>query len=110
MTAQGQAAALASLEREAELLERVTEIAALRDRIVAELRAQGWDVPDAQGNFLWLPTGERTVAAAAAFEDAGIIVRAFPPEGIRISIGEHEAVGTLLETARSLVGDLQVAD
>ncbi|WP_284759977.1 histidinol-phosphate transaminase [Curtobacterium sp. MEB011] len=110
VTAQGQAAALASLEREAELLERVTEIAALRDRIVAELRAQGWDVPDAQGNFLWLPTGERTATAAAAFEDAGIIVRAFPPEGIRISIGEHEAVGTLLETARSLVGDLQVAD
>lgn len=110
VTAQGQAAALASLEREAELLERVTEIAALRDRIVAELRTQGWDVPDAQGNFLWLPTGERTATAAAAFEDAGIIVRAFPPEGIRISIGEHEAVGTLLETARSLVGDLQVAD
>jgi histidinol-phosphate aminotransferase len=110
VTAQGQAAALASLEREAELLERVTEIATLRDRIVAELRAQGWDVPDAQGNFLWLPTGERTATAAAAFEDAGIIVRAFPPEGIRISIGEHEAVGTLLETARSLVGDLQVAD
>ncbi|MBT1540936.1 histidinol-phosphate transaminase [Curtobacterium flaccumfaciens pv. flaccumfaciens] len=110
VTAQGQAAALASLEREAELLERVTEIATLRDRIVAELRAQGWDVPDAQGNFLWLPTGERTATAAAAFEDAGIIVRAFPPEGIRVSIGEHEAVGTLLETARSLVGDLQVAD
>lgn len=110
VTAQGQAAALASLEREDELLERVTEIATLRDRIVVELRAQGWDVPDAQGNFLWLPTGERTVAAAAAFEDAGIIVRAFPPEGIRISIGEHEAVETLLRTARSLVGDLQVAD
>ncbi|MCS6587922.1 histidinol-phosphate transaminase [Curtobacterium flaccumfaciens] len=110
VTAQGQAAALASLEREAELLERVTEIATLRDRIVVELRAQGWDVPDAQGNFLWLPTGERTAAAAAAFEDAGIIVRAFPPEGIRISIGEHEAVETLLQTARSLVGDLQVAD
>ncbi|PZE61963.1 histidinol-phosphate transaminase [Curtobacterium sp. MCLR17_044] len=110
VTAQGQAAALASLEREAELLERVTEIAALRDRIVVELRAQGWDVPDAQGNFLWLPTGERTATAAAAFEDAGIIVRAFPPEGIRISIGEREAVETLLQTARSLVGDLQVAD
>ncbi|MBF4606265.1 histidinol-phosphate transaminase [Curtobacterium sp. VKM Ac-1393] len=110
VTAQGQAAALASLERAEELLERVSEIAALRDHIVTELRGQGWAVPDAQGNFVWLPTGARTVAAAAAFEDAGIIVRAFPPEGIRISIGEHEAVETLLETARSLVGDLQVAD
>lgn len=110
VTAQGQAAALASLERESELLERVAELAALRDRIVASLREQGWDVPDAQGNFVWLPTGEGTAVAAEAFERAGIIVRAFAPEGIRISIGEHEAVETLLETARALVGDLQAAE
>lgn len=109
VTAQGQAAALASLEHETELLERVAELAARRDRIVAALRGQGWDVPDAQGNFVWLPTGERTAVAAEAFERAGIIVRAFAPEGIRISIGEHEAVETLLETARSLVEDLQSA-
>ncbi len=109
VTAQGQAAALASLEREDELLERVAELAASRDRIVAALREQGWPVPDAQGNFVWLPTGAGTAAAAEAFEAAGIIVRGFPPEGIRISIGEHEAVGTLLETARSLVGDLTSA-
>ncbi|OIH95874.1 MULTISPECIES: histidinol-phosphate transaminase [unclassified Curtobacterium] len=110
VTAQGQAAAMASLEREDELLERVAEIATLRDRVVAELREQGWAVPDAQGNFVWLPTGPGTAVAAEAFERAGIIVRAFADEGVRISIGEHEAVGTLLETARSLVGDLQVAD
>ncbi|WJY00669.1 histidinol-phosphate transaminase [Curtobacterium sp. 458] len=109
VTAQGQAAALASLEREDELLERVAELAASRDRIVAALREQGWPVPDAQGNFVWLPTGAGTATAAEAFEAAGIIVRAFPPEGIRISIGEHEAVETLLETARSLVGDLTSA-
>ncbi|WP_092092450.1 histidinol-phosphate transaminase [Curtobacterium sp. UNCCL20] len=110
VTAQGQAAALASLERESELLERVAELAARRDRVVRALRAQGWAVPDAQGNFVWLPTGEGTAVAAEAFERAGIIVRAFAPEGIRISIGEHEAVETLLETARALVGDLQAAE
>jgi histidinol-phosphate aminotransferase len=109
VTAQGQAAALASLEREGELFARVAELAASRDRIVAALRAQGWDVPEAQGNFVWLPTGEATAAAAQAFEDAGIIVRAFPPEGVRISIGEHEAVEKLLETAGSLVGGLTPA-
>ncbi|SIH70118.1 putative aminotransferase [Mycobacteroides abscessus subsp. abscessus] len=58
---------------------------------------------------MWLPTGAGTAVAAEAFERAGIIVRAFAPEGIRISIGEHEAVETLLETARALVGDLQAA-
>lgn len=106
VTAQGQAAALASLERESELLARVTELAERRDRIRAALVEQGWDVPVSQGNFVWLPTGERTAAAAEAFERAGLIVRAFAPEGIRISIGEHEAVAKLLETARRLVGDL----
>lgn len=106
VTAQGQAAALASLEREDELLARVAELAERRDAIVTELRAQGWDVPDAQGNFVWLATGERTGVAAERFEQAGIIVRAFADEGVRISIGEHEAVGKLLETARSLVGGL----
>ncbi|MFS2030083.1 MULTISPECIES: histidinol-phosphate transaminase [unclassified Curtobacterium] len=110
VTAQGQAAALASLERESELLERVSEIAVLRDHVVTSLREQGWDVPDAQGNFVWLPTGELTAHATERFEQASIIVRAFGNEGIRISIGEHEAVGTLLETARSLVGDLQAAE
>ncbi|QCR42422.1 aminotransferase [Curtobacterium sp. SGAir0471] len=109
VTAQGQAAALASLERETELLERVAELAASRDRIVAALRGQGWDVPDAQGNFVWLATGALTAHAAERFEAAGIIVRAFGNEGIRVSIGEHEAVETLLETAGSLVEDLQAA-
>ena len=109
VTAQGQAAALASLEREDELLGRVSELARSRDRIVAALREQGWPVPDAQGNFVWLPTGAHTADAAERFDRAGIIVRAFAGEGIRISIGEHEAVETLLETARSLVADLQAA-
>jgi histidinol-phosphate aminotransferase len=104
VTAQGQAAALASLEHEAELLDRVAQLAERRDRIRAGLLEQGWSVPEAQGNFVWLPTGEDTAVAAEAFERTGIIVRAFPPEGIRISIGEHEAVDMLLETARSLVG------
>ncbi|MFZ6991504.1 histidinol-phosphate transaminase [Curtobacterium sp. RRHDQ66] len=109
VTAQGQAAALASLEREDELLARVAELAERRDTIVTELRAQGWEVPDAQGNFVWLATGERTGVAAERFEQAGIIVRAFADEGVRISIGEHEAVDKLLETARSLVGGLTTA-
>ncbi|MGU3410180.1 histidinol-phosphate transaminase [Microbacterium sp. M1A1_1b] len=109
VTAQGQAAALASLERETELLERVTHLTQRRDLIVGALRGQGWDVPDAQGNFVWLPTGEQTGHAAEQFEHAGIIVRAFGTEGIRISIGEHEAVEKLLDTARSLVGGLTTA-
>jgi histidinol-phosphate aminotransferase len=106
VTAQAQTAAIKSLDLEDELFERVQEIVTRRDRIRDALRAQGWNVPDPQGNFVWLATGDHTAEAAKRFEQAGLIVRAFPPEGIRISIGEDEAVEKLLETARSLVGGL----
>jgi histidinol-phosphate aminotransferase len=106
VTAQAQTAALASLEHEAELFTRVAEIVARRDGIVTALRAQGWDVPDAQGNFVWLPTGAGTAEAAQAFEDAGLMVRAFAPDGIRVSIGEHESVDKLLSVAAGLVASL----
>jgi histidinol-phosphate aminotransferase len=106
VTAHSEEAALASLDAEDELLERVHVIAERRDRLVAGLRAQGWRVPDAQGNFVWLATGERTVAAAARFEEAGLMVRPFASDGVRISVGEQEAVDKVLSIAASVVEDL----
>jgi histidinol-phosphate aminotransferase len=106
VTAHSEEAALASLDAEAELLERVGVIAERRDRLVAGLRAQGWRVPDAQGNFVWLATGEHTADAAARFEDAGLMVRPFASDGVRISVGEQEAVDKVLSIAASVVEDL----
>src|SRR3954447_17088192 len=48
-----QAAAIASLHAEAALLERVDALVAERDRVQAGLREAGWEIPDAQGNFVW---------------------------------------------------------
>ena len=94
-----QAAAIASLEREPDLLERVDALVIERARVVAGVRAAGWDIPDAQGNFVWFELGERTAAFAAAADEAGIVVRPFAGEGARISIGETEANDRLLELA-----------
>jgi histidinol-phosphate aminotransferase len=96
-----QAAAIASLEHEAELLERVDALVAERTRVVDGLRAAGWDVPEAQGNFVWLELGGRTLDFAAAADEAGIVVRPFAGEGCRVSIGEEEANDRLLEVARA---------
>jgi len=104
VTGQSVAGALASLAAEDALLERVRHIAVRRDALRAALRAQGWDVPVAQGNFVWLPTGERTAAVAERLFDAGLVTRAFPPEGIRISVGEEESVDKLLAVLDELVG------
>jgi histidinol-phosphate aminotransferase len=106
VTAPAEEAALASLDAEADLLERVRAIAERRDRLAAELRRHGWRVPEAQGNFVWLPAGAETLTVAQAFEDAGLIVRPFPGDGIRISVGEEEAVDKVLRIAASVVRDL----
>jgi histidinol-phosphate aminotransferase len=92
-----QAAAVASLAAEAELLERVEAIVSERERVVTALREQGWRFPDAQGNFVWLPVGARTGEFVAAAEEAGITVRPFAGEGVRVSIGEPAANDVLLE-------------
>lgn len=106
VTAQAQAAALASLDHESALLERVKVIAERRDRLLAGLRDAGWRVPDAQGNFVWLASGEQTAQFAAAFEADGIMVRPFAGDGVRISVGEEESVDKVLRIAASVVQTL----
>jgi len=96
-----QAAAVASLEAEPELLERVDALVAERDRVVAGLREVGWDVPEPQGNFVWFALGERTVEFAAAADELGIVVRPFAGEGARVSIGETEANDRLISLAQT---------
>ena len=94
-----QAAAVASLDAEAALLERVDALVAERDRVTTALTEQGWQLPDAQGNFVWFPLGGRTADFAAAAEEAGIVVRPFAGDGVRVSIGETEANDRLLRVA-----------
>ena len=84
-----QAAATAALgEGElARTAERSAAVAAERDRVVEALRAQGWQVPEAQGNFFWLGVDEQTTTLAEHFRGAGILVRPFAGEGVRVSVG-----------------------
>ena len=94
-----QAAAVASLRHEAALLERVDAVVAERDRVTAALAEQGWRLPDAQGNFVWLPLGERIAEFAAAADAAGVMVRPFAGEGARVSIGEPAGNDVFLRVA-----------
>ena len=94
-----QAAAVASLDAESALMERVEALVGERDRVLAGLRGQGWAVPTPQGNFVWLPLGDRTPELVAAASEAGISVRPFAGEGVRVSIGEPEGNDLLLRVA-----------
>ena len=107
VTEPAQRAALAALDNEPELLDRVQTLIERREGIAAALAAQGWNIPAAQGNFVWLPTGEQTADAGEVLEAHGIVARVFHPDGIRVSVGEEESVEKLLAATAVVVETLR---
>lgn len=97
VNALAQVAAVASLEAVDELDVRVKEIVAERERVVAGLQEQGWELPETQANFVFFPLGERCAEFAAACQEAGLTVRPYGTDGVRATIGESEANDRLLE-------------
>ncbi|MEU8789704.1 histidinol-phosphate transaminase [Streptomyces sp. NPDC048643] len=94
-----QCAALASLDRQAELMERVADLVSERVRVREALLRQGWTVPESQANFLWLRLGEQTTAFAEHCREAGVMVRPYGQDGVRITIGEPQANDVLVAAA-----------
>ncbi|OKK16058.1 aminotransferase [Streptomyces sp. CB00455] len=90
-----QAAAMAVLDHPGEVRDRIGTVVRERERLHAGLtkllscpghRA----VPPSHANFLWLPLGERSVAFADFCARHGVLVRAFPGDGVRITVGLPE--------------------
>ncbi|MFN8099930.1 MAG: histidinol-phosphate transaminase [Dermatophilaceae bacterium] len=94
-----QAAAVASLAAYDELEVRVKDLVAERERVEEALAEQGWDLPPSQANFVWFPLGDDTPAFAQACEEDALTVRPYAVDGVRATIGEHEASDRLLEIA-----------
>jgi histidinol-phosphate aminotransferase len=82
-----QVAALAALQQEAEVKRRCALVVTERDRVTEALRKLGHEVPTSQANFVWLPLADKSAAFAAVCESRGVIVRAFQPDGVRVTIG-----------------------
>jgi histidinol-phosphate aminotransferase len=101
VNALAQAAALASLQAEAELLDRVEAVVKERERVRHELLAQGWTVPPTEANFVWLRLGADTVDFAGACDREGVAVRPFAGEGARVSIGDPEANDAFLAVTQA---------
>lgn len=105
--AAAQAGGLAALGAEDEMRRRVALVVAERERVaeaLGKLLPDDVAVPPSQANFVWLPLGERTAAFAKACADAGVIVRAFHPDGVRVTIGTPEENDTFLAAARTALG------
>ena len=97
-----QVAAIASIHAEGELFERVSFVTAERSRVAGELTAMGYQLNSCYANFVWLRLGSRTDVLHQALEQAGLSVRPFPGEGLRISIGETEANDRFIQVARQV--------
>lgn len=99
-----QAAAESALAARAELAERVGGTVGERERVRHELSRAGRPVPVSQANFVWIDLGADAERFAEACADAGIAVRLFAGEGVRVSIGEPEANDALLAVAGAFRG------
>ncbi|WP_223586115.1 histidinol-phosphate transaminase [Microbacterium sp. OVT16B] len=93
-----QTAARASLDAEDELAVRIEEVVVQRDRLQALLVDAGWPAVASQANFVWVPAGERTSELEALLHEGGVIARAFPGEGVRISSGSIDDIDRVAAT------------
>ena len=107
VTSVSQAAAMASLDAADELLARTDAVVAERSRVTAGLRDAGFTLPPSQANFVWLPLGPRTQDFVAQAADARIVVRPFPPDGVRVTIGAPEENDALLRFAGDWIKERQ---
>ena len=104
VNALAQAAALAAIDAEAEIAERVARILAERARVVEALEGAGWTLPDAQANFVYLPLGADTDELYLGLERRGVVTRPFSGEGIRVTIGSPAENDRFLATFAELAG------
>ena len=86
-----------------ELQVRVKSLVAERDRVTVALERQGWRLPDTQANFVYFPLGERSADFARVCGEAGLTVRPYGNDGVRVTIGETEANTRCIEVAGEYV-------
>jgi len=88
LSAVNQATALAALRHAPELLGKVDELRAERDRTVTWLRDRGLTVADSDANFVLFGTFPDRHAVWQGLLDRGVLIREVGPDGwLRVSIG-----------------------
>lgn len=95
----GVEAAHASLTHLDEVLANTEKVVTERTRVWQAFQELGYQPPVTEGNFVWLPLGELSQAFSDACDAQALSVRAFHPEGVRVSIGEVEANDRVIQVA-----------
>ena len=98
LSAVTQATALAALRHAPELLARVDDLRAERDRTVVWLRDQGFEVAESDANFVLFGVLDDRHAVWQALLDRGVLIRETGPVSqgagwLRVSVGTPEEMG-----------------
>lgn len=103
-----QRAARASIAATDEMRTRVADVVAERSRVVAALRSSGWTIPAPHGNFVWLPLGDLAADFGVALERHGIVTRAFPAVGVRVTVADAASNDRFITALSAAATDLHV--
>ncbi len=105
LSAVTQAVALAALRHTDELLGRVDELRAERDRTVHWLRGRGHEVAESDANFALFGRFADRHAVWQGLLDRGVLIRETGPDGwLRVSIGTPEEMTTFKNALVEVVG------
>jgi histidinol-phosphate aminotransferase len=105
LSAVTQAVALAALRHADELLGRVDDLRAERDRTVAWLREQGFEVAETDANFALFGTFANRHAVWQGLLDRGVLIRETGPDGwLRVSIGTAEEMAAFKDALLQVTG------
>jgi histidinol-phosphate aminotransferase len=105
LSAVTQAVALAALRHAPELLGRVDELRAERDRTVDWLREQGHEVAESDANYVLFGRFADRRAVWQGLLDRGVLIREVGPDGwLRVSIGTPAEMDSFKKALQEVVG------
>ncbi|MCE2527881.1 MAG: histidinol-phosphate transaminase [Actinomycetia bacterium] len=87
VTSVGQAGAVEALRHQDQIEARISENARERDRMEKGLASMGIRYVPSQANFIYFAVGMEAGQTAERFLARGVIIRAFPGEWARVSVG-----------------------
>ncbi|RUL88068.1 histidinol-phosphate transaminase [Tautonia sociabilis] len=97
----------AALDDEAYTRSIRDRVIATRSRMIAAVRALGYEVPESRGNFIWCAGGPPAESVYEALKERRILVRLmrYPgrPPGLRITVGTDEQADRLLSALGEIV-------
>ena len=103
VTSVGQVGAVEALRHQEKIGTRVAENAHERDRIQQGLADLGIGHVESQANFVYFTVGSRADQTAEHFMSRGVVIRAFPGEWARVSVGTPRDNDRFLAAAEQLI-------